>query len=522
MPKKKHLHRYSKPQSTSPALRSSSAARRNDSNHDDASPGRTVNELLAQLRRTGLSGSSQPPLDAAVRPTVPPELRQILGVPETPPPRPRRPLRPGPGGPRLPAGPAPPRSWLSAAERADHALQTSAVLSRPAVVDRNSYRPLPGLNLPSRRTLLDMVLRRFVADWEWQRAYCHYHLYELPTHLRVALVAYLAAHHPDGVSIRDLRAILLPPPDVPDYLEDPDLAPAVVNGTFTHLDLSGSLGRSIRLRELTDFLFPPQPKAEEAELVQDSWDAADPIPPDPLKPPAVLPNLTHLSLALDPAAVAAAAAGSVPSVFPGISWRHLLSLASHLPALTHLSLAYWPEPSLTPRATFRAASVASPVTGRAVAYGGTGPYSRSLDADWAEPVLVLRKLSRSLYGLEWLDLTGCGAWFPALWEGAPLVADEEEDGEERGESNTPAATAAATTTATSVAVDWVGGWGKVNTLVMFPGYRLPEDAREAERARYWEIVDQARRVERHVRACRAGGKGRFLTVETCQREEGVL
>ncbi|KAL1841994.1 hypothetical protein VTJ49DRAFT_6237 [Mycothermus thermophilus] len=494
MPKKRRLNRYSKPQSTAPALLSSTATRRNDNNNDDASHGRSVNDLLAQLRRTGLNGAGQAPA-LGVQPTVPPELRQILNIPETPPPRPRRPLRPGPGGPRLPAGPAPPRSWLSAAERADHALQRSAVPSRgaAAAVDRN-HRPLPGLNLPARRSLLDMVLRRFATDWEWQRAYNHYHLYEIPTHLRVALVAYLAAHHPAGVSLRDLRAILLPPPDVPEYLQDPDLSPAIVNATFTHLDLSSSLLRSLRLKELTDFLSPPQPSVPE---VQDSWDAPDPTLS---LPPSILPNLTHLSLALDP---------SVPGTAL-ISWRHLLTLASHLSGtLTHLSLAFWPEPSLTPRARATVAGVVSPVTGRTVAYGGTGPYSHSLDGDWSEQVLVLRRLSRALYGLEWLDLTGCGAWWRALWESVPLVDALVDDITGAGrEGDGPSATA----------VDWVGAWGKVTTLVMFPGYRLSEEAGAAERARYWEIVDHARRVERHVRACRAG-KGRFLTVETCEREE---
>ncbi|KAL2266956.1 hypothetical protein VTJ83DRAFT_4233 [Remersonia thermophila] len=501
MPKKRHLNRFSKPPSTAPALLSSPATRRNDSNNDDASSrGRSVNDLLAQLRRTGLNGAGQVP-DLGVQPTVPPELRQILNIPETPPPRPRRPLRQGPGGHRLPAGPAPPRSWLSAAERADHALQRSAVSSRGVVAAGRDHRPLPGLALPARRSLLDMVLRRFVADWEWQRAYNRYHLYEIPTHLRILLVAYLAAHHPAGVTLSDLRALLLPPPDVPEYLDDPDLSPAVVNAAFTHLDLSSSLLRSLRLKHLADLLFPSsQPCPLE---VQETWDAPDPTPS---LPPSVLPHLTHLSLALDPAAPGAALT----------SWRQLLSLASRLSGtLTHLSLAFWPEPSLTPRARAAAAGVVSPVTGRTVAYGGTGPYSHSLDGDWSEQVLVLRRLSRALYGLEWLDLTGCGAWFQALWESVPLAdalvddvagtttAEEEEDGSGKE-------------AASRTAVDWVGDWGKMATLVMFPGYRLREEASAAEKARYWEIVDHARRVERHVRARRAG-QGRVLTVETCQR-----
>jgi hypothetical protein len=146
--------------------------------------------------------------------------------------------------------------------------------------------------------------------------------------------------------------------------------------------------------------------------------------------------------------------------------------------------------------------VVSPHTGRALPYGGTGPYSHSLDDDWAEAVLVLRRLSRALYGLQYLDLTGCGAWTPALWVSSPGAGDDDAGGDAGGGGDT---------------VDWTGAWGKISTLVMYPGYKLAEDAAPAERARYWELVDYARRLERHVRSRRAG-KGRFITVETCKRE----
>ncbi|KAK4240913.1 hypothetical protein C8A03DRAFT_41643 [Achaetomium macrosporum] len=468
MPKKRRSHKYSKPQSTAPALLSSTAASRNNAHHDP-SYGRGVNELLADLRRTGLSGSGQRTPDV-VQPTVPPTIRQILQIPETPPPRPRRPVRVGPAGARLPAGPAPPRSWLSAPERAEASAIQRWGLEASAGKD-HEQRPMPGVSLPARKSLLDLVLRQFALSWEWQKEYCRYHLYELPTHLRVALIAYLVKYTPEGVSLGDLRAVLLPPPDVPEYQDDPALAPSVWNEGFHFLDLSWSLGRSLKLRELSDLLFPPQPEPVDP---QESWDAPEPQAADIPRP--LLPNLTHLSLALD------------PSSLQSVSWRHLLAFATHLPGLTHLSLAFWPEPSLTPNA--KLATIVSPQTGATLAYGGTGPYSHSLDDDWAEAVLVLRRLSRSLYRLEYLDVTGCGAWFPALWA-------------KTGEADM---------------VDWAGTWGKITTLVMYPGYRLPEDAGLPETARYCEIVDYARRVERHVRAGRKG-EGRFITVETCKRPD---
>jgi hypothetical protein len=321
--------------------------------------------------------------------------------------------------------------------------------------------------------LVDLVLRKFVVDWEWQREYCQYHLYELPTHLRVALISYLVTYTREGVSLRDLQTVLLPPPDVPEYLDDPALAPSAMNDSFRHLDLSGSLGRSLRLRDLSDLLVPPEHAPTDP---QESWEDAPEQPPSHIPRP-LLPNLTHLSLALDPTA------GTTST----ISWRHLLSFAAHLQGLTHLSLAFWPEPTLTPNAQL--ATVLSP-QGRAIQYGGTGFYSHSLDDDWIEAVSILRRLSRSLYGLEYLDLTGCGAWYPALW------ASAGEGGEEM--------------------VDWVGAWGKVGVLVLFPGYELGGEAGVEETARYWEVVDSAKRVERHVRAQRKG-RGRWLGVETCRR-----
>ncbi len=107
--------------------------------------------------------------------------------------------------------------------------------------------------------------------------------------------------------------------------------------------------------------------------------------------------------------------GMDPQYSSAASWRQLLSLASRFTALTHLSLAYWPEPTLTPNA--KLASVVSP-DGRTVQYGGTGPYSHSLDNDWSEAILLLRRLSKVLYRLEYLDLTGCAEWYPALYSEA--------------------------------------------------------------------------------------------------------
>lgn len=325
---------------------------------------------------------------------------------------------------------------------------------------------------------MDMALRKIAIDWEFQRSYNRYYLYSLPHHLKVALIAYLSLWYENGPAAADLRAILQPCcDDEAEEFEKTDPDPSTVNEDILHLDLTGSLGRSLKLRELSELLFrtpsttAPAPRKAETAL-QESWDS----PSDELRnaiPRPLLPNLTHLSLSINPRHAS------------NVSWRQLLSFSTHFPTLTHLSLAYWPEPSLTPNAKFASFVVAGGTgSSRTVQYGGTGPYSHSLDDDWSEAVLVLRRLSKSLYGLEWLDLTGCAAWAPTL-----------------------------TATVDHDAVDWAGAWGKITTVLLHPGYSLSGDAGQADRERYTRELALAGRLERHIRSRRAG-VGRVIEVET--------
>lgn len=438
-------------------------------------PERSVNQLIADLRKTSVKsrGQSADTHSAIASPSVPPDIRRILQIPETPAPVPRRVPRFGPNGRRLPPGPPAPRSWSSPGTR--NASSPYQYASGGRVAEDSRVHGLPGAFLPSRGSLMDLLLRKFVADWEFQRSYCRYYLYELPNHLKVALITHLGMWY-GGVSISDLRDILLPPPDIEEDPDEPPPSPSSVNESITHLDLSGSLNRSLRIRELSDLLFPPTLDASEASNPQESWDAPDdsiPAIPRPL-----LPNLTHLSLAITP--------GHAQSV----SWRHLLSFSSHLPTLTHLSLAYWPDPSLTPNARL-ATVVSSQAGGRAVPYSGTGIYSHSLDDDWSEAVGLLRRLSRNLYGLEYLDLTGCDSWFPAL------MAVADHDG-----------------------IDWVREWGKLERILLYPGYRPERLELQSEKEKYVEAIDVAGRVERHIRSRRAG-KGRRIHVETDAKPGGL-
>lgn len=418
------------------------------------------------MRRTRLNGDQQQPTQSVANfaaPSLPPQIREFLRLPETPAPLPRRRPRFVPRfdaqGRRLPAGPPPPRSWLAFSPSAPKAEIDGAA------VQEYEQRLLPGLYRPGDRSLVDFALRKFVLDWECQRSYNLYYIYSLPDRIRMALISYLTTSFEPGLSLLDLKIILLPQPLEDDEEDDEGrspMSPSSLNEGITHLDLSTSIGRLTKLRDLSHFLFPSESNNEEPLL--ESWDSAE----APAIPRPILPNLTHLSLAASPETSALN------------SWRQLLSLSTHLPTLTHLSLAFWPVPSLTPNATYNKIVTAQ---GQTVQAGGTNPYSHSLDDDWSEAILVLRKLSENLYGLEYLDLTGCSLWFKALMASA--------DGDQ---------------------IDWVGTWGKVMHLVLTTGYGPPSRDATSQVEKYREVLQRTRSVERTIRARRAG-RGRFITVD---------
>lgn len=204
----------------------------------------------------------------------------------------------------------------------------------------------------------------------------------------------------------------------------PALDPEDHNEAFFRLDVSGALGQSLTFKQLTELVQKPAPATE--AIPEQSWD--DSIP-NSLSPP--IPTLTHLSL-------------SHPS--PAISWSRLIAFAKHTPALTHLSLAFWPVPSLNPNAN---TTVMASRYAKDVQYGGTNYYSHSLDGDFREAAEVLRRLAAKLYNLEYLDLTGCADWIRALrWIG-------EGDDCDRG-------------------IDWGTQWVKLQMLKVHSGLALSE------------------------------------------------
>ncbi|KAK2590419.1 hypothetical protein QQS21_011892 [Conoideocrella luteorostrata] len=461
MPKKRNHVKTFKPSFTASTTGSSSSLP--SDSHDAKSPPKGVNELLANLRQATAGPSSSRSLPVT-SPSVPPAIREILQIPETPSPIPRRPVRQrfDNHGRRLPPGPAPPRSWAarqSIEGDAENSLLRSRRISYSGL-DRNA---LPGAPLPDRGSLIDVTLKRLAVDWDIHRIYNQYHLYFVPGHLKAALIHYIGVASGAGVSLNDLKTVLFPPEDM--YSEGELDSHSRSNFEVTCLDLSASIGKSLRLKDVLDLLFRDV-KPQSLEEPQESWEAAYNSPSPP--PAILLPNLTHLSLALDPR-------GSRDA-----SWKQLLTLSSKLPTVTHLSLAHWPEPCLTPRS--KCSTVSSP-QGCTIPYGGTNIYSHSLDHDWSEALLVLRMVSNNFYKLEFLDLTGCAAWFNAL---------QLEDGHDF--------------------VDWAGSWGKITLLRLHTGWSLGTEAMISDHTAFSDAVAIAKTVEKHIRAMRAG-KGRFITVE---------
>lgn len=206
----------------------------------------------------------------------------------------------------------------------------------------------------------------------------------------------------------------------------------------------------------------PSPKGKEKATaeVADSWEEEaddDTAGPDdsPTTSANMLPaqlttphftNLSRLSLAH---------AGTCAS------WPDLLKLSPNLNKLTHLSLAYWPRPTLTPNAA--TTSMVSNY-GR-VSLGGT-PFYSDLDDDFHEACNILRRFSINTYSLQWLDLEGC-TWIKALtWHSASTPV--------YGYNVVTHAADTWNIHHTAPGPDWTDAWRRITYLNVFQGW-IPAD-----------------------------------------------
>ena len=348
--------------------------------------------------------------------------------------------------------------------------------------------------IPARGSLVDRSLRRTAALWMElpdEFADMGLDLFYLPNHLREALIRALGRCMGKDFTLDMFKCIIAPRQDDGNGSNVPD--DWDWNRDFTHLSIPPSLLTSTTFPVLISYLYPK--RVESNDDVKESWDADDNGPPAP--PRQLIPAITHLSLAIPPGETG-----------PAPSWKHLLSMSKKLPSLTHLSLAYWPKPMRTPHA-MNASVVGGPAG--TVAYSGTTMYSHALDNDWSEAVHIIRQLSKSLYQLKHLDLTGCTSWFQALIGCIEQIQDTDADADAGfvRRVGRPQMKLVGT-------VDWVRDWGNMETIRMRSGLVVrggdATGLTAADRNRLEEGIQLSTRLERIVTAHR-GGKGKIITVE---------
>lgn len=327
--------------------------------------------------------------------SVPPQLRGILGVPETAPPRARGNVRATPRF-RTP-GPAPPKSWTQApggrtgwvglvAKGGGRRRGRREVGERGRPGEVGRFARMAGFEGGEEGkggvgSLTHCALKTVAEQWEMLDPEDYGEaLAGFPLSLRLRLLSYLACYGP-AIGIEAFKAL--------------------TQGTepVIYLDLAGLIGHStLRLPKLTKLFRPQEARVQEAGSgVAESWEQEEAFETHLSATPSLsrFSSLTHLSLSHPP---------------PTILWKDLLSFTKHTPQLTHLSLAFWPRPTLTPNlATTTVSSQHSPD----VRAGGSHFYS-GMDQDMSEPASLLRQLSNNLLRLQWLDLEGCTEWIPAL------------------------------------------------------------------------------------------------------------
>ena len=374
--------------------------------------------------------------------SVHPSLRNVLDIPESASPRPRpgMNLSRGPTRERRIPGPPPPQSWLLQSKHASK--ERKPYTDEERTLHHQSIK-LPGAYFLNDSSLQHAIVKAQAINWNWHAENDHFSLVLIPTRLRETLLSYLSIF-----AVGDTQLANKPPLHIlfPVRGSAHHCMELEERQEVTRLDLTGALGvwlswLGLRKALLVTESTPRQPVSQSllsnsandvTQEVPDSWEdveaSQNQTPPQPQSvstsgiPKSIhtlaFPNLRHLSLALEP--------NSVPS---DVSWSGLLGVASHLHTLESLSLAYWPLPTYTPAAAATFATISSNLLGtqRRIAYGGTNMYSAQ-ENDWRESSGILRSLSRSLYCLKWLDLTGCVTWLPALiWEDRTLLSVPDND-----------------------------------------------------------------------------------------------
>lgn len=414
---------------------------------------------------------------------------------------------------------------------------------------RNAHRVQP---LPNDCSLVHLSLKALAVNWEYLVEYEQNYLATLPIWLKGILLSYLAAYGPmNCLNIAGVKALFLDKTEIPGGTGSLELK---------QLDFSNLLNKKLTIPDLIRYFnSKSQPEISEALKalaissdpqesavpITESWeDEADKLTISRPMSTTRFPNLSRLSLSK-----------------PGnqASWSQLLKLSRHLPILTHLSLGYWPTPTVTPNALN---AVVISKHSRPVSLGGTNVYT-GYDEDWHEAATILRSLSKNLYCLKWLDLEGC-KWYGALTWGmknprpgrtragslsSSLESEASLASSVRSDQQTPSerSTEEWQENHAMPGPDWNGSWRNVEYVNLSQGWiprdisairRLPagllgcellgylrerQDAGEIldpgmdisdQQLRYWmELEKEARRAGSMIRATRLLGHGIYCNVD---------
>jgi len=393
MPKKRVLNLKKFHGSSSSSSQGGSAGQNGGDSHT-----LSVNERLNDLRKAESLEAAQKKRELAERSSqrsVPPELRNILGVAETAPPEPKVGIRvrdreserermrtPGPAAPRSWLGLLPawqPNVAVRAGKRKGESSTGKENRNRPASLLR--FTQLTGDKVGFEPSgLVHLTLKRITENWELLDEDDYPALIDIPLRLRIRLLSYLGYYGPP-IDADALQALLKS------------------NEVLTTLDLAGLADHAPLTMKKLARLFEPNNRTsiQTSRDVLDSWDAEEASHTMLITAPSISPfvSLTHLCISNPPTTA---------------SWRDLLALSKHVPHLTHLSLAHWPRPTLTPNL---AMAIVSSQRSPDVRAGGSHYYS-NMDQDYSEAASLLRQLSGNLLCLQWLDVEGCAEWAPAL------------------------------------------------------------------------------------------------------------